>query len=276
MSKKRTFRLFEDGEQTSKELLYEEVRNEQGQLRSYVNYESPETIEGHYEYNDKGQVVLEKEIIDGAEASKVAYEYDDKGNLIHTKQYVADEIFEEVIHEYREGGVTMRKVRFGEEIERQVEVKEGHQSTKEVYEEEALTERQQAEYNPETRTYHIQVEDAEGHHLTNRIRTEDEAGNLLLKEERNLKGQVLTSSQRTYENGKVTYEKHEDYLQGFHYEIHNEYDEAGRQVSTETRSLSGHIIEFEKLEYDDQGRVTATRGASRMGENFVLVHEYED
>lgn len=276
MTKKRTYRVFENEEHDGRELLYEEVRNEAGKVLSYINYESPETTEGYYDYNGKGQLISEKEVVDGVEASKVAYDYDDSGNLIHTRQYVAEEIFEEVIHEYHESGVVVRKIRFGEEIERQAETKQGTFSVKEVFENEELTERQRAEYNPETRTYLIHIEDTDGNPTSVRSRTEDEFGNLLVKEEKNLQGQVLSHDEFQYENGKVIHEKHENFLQGHHYEIKNEYDTEGHLIHTETRALSGHLIEFEKMDYDDQGRVIAVSGVSRMGQNYMLVHEYED
>ncbi len=273
MTKRLTYRIHEEEE--SRELTYEEVRDEAGNLISYINHDSPETSEGYYEYDEHGNMISEREVVDGVEASKLVFEYDEKGNLIHTKQYVADEIFEEVIHEYVDNGVIMRKIRFGDEIERRVETKEGNKSIREVFEDEALLQRQKATFDPETLTYQVEVEDPNGNPTSTIVRKEDENGNLLHEEIKNLKGQVLSSQEYKYDQGLVTYEKQENFMKGYHFEVITEYNKNQQLTSTETRSLAGHLIEFEKTEYNDQGRAVAARGLNRMGETYVLAYEYE-
>lgn len=273
MTKRLTYRIQEEEE--SRELTYEEVRDEAGNLISYVNHDSPEKTEGYYEYDEEGNMISEREVIDGAEASKLVFEYDEKGNLVHTKQYVADEIFEEVIHEYVGNGVIMRKIRFGDEIERRAETKDGNDSIREIFEDGELLQRQKATYDPDTHTYQIEVEDANGHPRSTIVRVEDEEGNLLQEEIKNLKGQLLSSQEYTYDHGLITYEKQENFMKGYHFEVIKEYNENQQLTSTETRSLAGHLIEFEKTEYNDQGRAIAARGLNRLGETYVLEYEYE-
>ncbi len=273
MSKKKTFRVYEEEE--SRELIKEETLDEAGNMISYMSNESPETTEGFYEYDERGNMISEREIIDGAEASKLVFEYDEKGNLIHTKQYVADEIFEEVIHEYSDNGVIMRKMRFGDEIERKAETKNGDTSIREVFEDGELSERQKVTFEPASHTYFIEVEDPEGNPKSTMVRIEDESGNLLKEELKNLKGQMLANQEYKYDQGLLIYEKHENHLKGYHFEVINEYNENKQQISTETRSLAGHLIEFEKTEYDNQGRAIVARGVSRIGEKYVLEYEYE-
>lgn len=272
MTKRLTYRIHEE---EGRELTYVEIRDEAGNMTSYINYDSPETTEGYYEYDEQGNMISEKEVIDGVEASKLVFEYDEKGNLIHTKQYVADDIFEEVIHEYTDKGVTMRKVRFGDEIERREEIKNGNDSVRDIFEDGELTQRHKATFDPDTYTYQIQVEDPEGNHRSTIARIEDESGNLIHEEIKNLKGQVLSNHECKYDQGLLTYEKQENFMKGYHFEVINEYNENKQLTSTETRSLAGHLIEFEKTEYDNQGRAIAAKGVSRLGESYILEYDYE-
>ena len=69
--------------------------------------------------------------------------------------------------------------------------------------------------------------------------------------------------------------KNKTHLRGFHFEVINEYNENKQRTSTETRSLSGQLIEFEKTEYDEQGKAISARGVSRLGETYQLEYEYE-
>lgn len=273
MTKRLTYRIHEEEE--SRELTYVEVRDEAENLISYINYDSPEKTEGYYEYDQEGNMISEREVIDDTEASRLIFEYDEKGNLIHTKQFVADEIFEEIIHEYVGNGVIMRKMRFGDEIERRAETKDGNNSVREIFEDGELLQRQKATFDPATHTYQVEVENENGNLISNMVRVEDEDGNLLREEIKNLKGQMLSNQEYKYDRGLVTYEKHENFMKGYHYEVIREYNENKQLTSTETRSLAGHLIEFEKTEYNDQGKAIAARGLNRLGETYVLEYEYE-
>lgn len=274
MTIRKTYRIYDEEE--GRELIHEETRDEAGNLLSNKNYDSPDTTESYYEYDEKGNMIQEKEVVDGVEASKMVFEYDEKGNLIHTKQYVADEIFEEIIHEYDNNGVTMRKLRFGDEIERKTEVKDGHNSVREIYQEEELIQRQKAIFNPDTNTYQISVEDPHGNPTSTIVRVENEAGEILKEEIKNLKGQLLSNREYQYDRDLMTYEKQENFMQGYHFEVINEYNENKQLTSTETRSLAGQLVEFKKTQYDDQGKAIGATGRSRMGELYVLEYEYEE
>ncbi|MDW3193423.1 MAG: hypothetical protein R8G66_13705 [Cytophagales bacterium] len=273
MTKRLTYRIHEDEEE--RELIYEETRDEADNLIAYINYDAPERTEGYYEYDEQGNMILEREVVDGVEASKMVFEYDEKGNLIHTKQFVADEIFEEVIHEYTEQGVTMQKMRFGDEIERRNEVKDGNDSVREIYDEGELLQRQKAKFDPETRTYEVAIEDSNGNPVSTMIRIENEAGELIKEEIKNLKGQVLSNREYQYDGELMTYEKQENFLKGYHFEVINEYNDDKQMISTETRSLAGQIIEFETTEYNEEGKAIAARGVTRLGESYQLEYEYE-
>ena len=131
MTHRKTYRLFDDDE---RELVYEDILNESGQILSFKDYQAPNQTEGINEYNLDGVLTCEKEIIDGEEGSRTEYTYDSDGNITCRRLFVAGELFEELSHEYLESGFIKRRTQNNEEIERFIENKNGNKFLREFFE----------------------------------------------------------------------------------------------------------------------------------------------
>jgi hypothetical protein len=77
MTNRKTYRIFEEDE---RELVYEDVLDDHGQIVAYKDYQSPTQVEGISEYDKNGNLVLEKEIVEGIEGSRTEYKRNAKGD----------------------------------------------------------------------------------------------------------------------------------------------------------------------------------------------------
>lgn len=281
---RRTFRLFDHGE---RELVYEDILNENGQVISFKEHRPPDHTEGYYEYDANGYLVCEKELSDGEEGSRTEYQYDADGNITNTKLYVAGELFEELFCEYLDMAQVRSTVRYGEEVERVVESKDGDTFTREIFEGTELVQKENGNYDPQTRIRTIEARDNEGHLLTTEYQQFDATNNLLKNEVRDGNGDLETLSEYQYESGNVIFEKHSDYVNNEHFEVHSEYDHNDNMVSSETRTPSGKLLEYQKQTFDDQNRLVSDSGYSLgsfnavygtqvNSEKYVFEHEYEE
>lgn len=284
MLHRKTYRVF-DGEE--RELVYEDILNERGEILSYKDYQSPNEAEGFNEYNQDNLLVNEREVIDGVEASRTEYQYNSNGNIVRKRLYVANELFEEVAYEYPEHGMVKRTFQHGDEIERMIESRDGEKFIIEFSNGSELLERHIGAYDAQALTERVEIIDKSGQFLAVRHQQFDESDNLLKFEERNGKGNLMVLAEYKYENGNVVYERHENYSNDRHYQIFYEYDSNDNLLSTEIRSLNGKLLEYQKLIYDDQNRIinesgysvgsfNAVYGTYVNGEKYMFEHEYEE
>lgn len=283
MMHRKTYRLFEDEERA---LVYEDVVNDKNQILSFKDYQSPDQTEGFNEYNESGALICAREMISGEEASRTEYTYNVKGEVLSEKLFVAGELFEEHAYEYQDNGVVKRKVQYGEEVDRYVENKSGDQFVKEFFEGSELVERHKGTYDSNTRTALTEVTGHEGQLVATLYELYDESDNLVKYEHKSEKGNALVLSAYRFENNEIVFEEHNDYINDQHYQIQYEYDENRRVIGKETRTSSGKLLEYQKLVYDDQGRLISENGYSSgsfdtiygnyvNGENYSFEHEYD-
>lgn len=282
MIHRKTYQVLEE----SRELVYEDILNEKGQVLSYKDHQSPDQVEGFNDYNAAGLLVCEREVMDGFESSITEYQYDDKGNIVNRKLYVAEELFEEVIQEYTESGLISRTLQHGEETERTVETRNGEIYTKEYYQYDELVESHQGTYAPDGLSETVAIKDLEQEVIATRSRVYDGHKQVIRYEEKDGEGNTTVLSEYRYENHRVVFERQNNYEHDQHYEASYEYDAKGNQIASEVRSLSGKLMEFQKQVYDDQNRVISESGYTLSGFNtvygshlrgdkYTFEHEYE-
>lgn len=279
---RKTYRFYEEGE---RELVYEDLLNEQGQIVSYKDYQAHGQAEGFSAYDQEGRLICEKEVVDGVIGSMTEFSYDKKGNLLSRKLFVADELFEEILYENHDHGHSKRVYQFGEEIERYTETIEGDLIVKEFFEGSELIERHKNHYDPEIRTSKIEITDCGNKLLAVRVQQFDEGENLLRYEEKGERGNLLALSEYEYQNGHLIFENNEDYMKDQYYQVSYDYDNYGNLTSKEIRTPSGKLMEYQKCQYDEQHRLilesgysvgsfNAIYGTHVVGENYVFEHEY--
>ncbi|PTB95727.1 hypothetical protein C9994_10420 [Marivirga lumbricoides] len=284
MEHRKIYRIFEEEE---KELVYEDILNESGQILSFKDYQSPNQAEGFSEYDANGVLIFERDIIDGEEGSRTEYSYNSNGDIIRRDLFVAGELFEEVSYEYLNNGIIKRTLQHGQEIERFIENKNGDTFLREFFEGTELIERHEGKYDPNTRIELINITDNEGNIIATRLQEFDDSDNLLKYEEKNEKGNLIVLSEYSYENSKVVFEKHNDYSLDQHYEVFYKYDSSGNLTSQEIRTPSGKLLEYQKQIFDEYGRVISESGYSVgsfnaiygtyvHGEKYTFEHEYEE
>ncbi len=284
MTHRKTYRLFEDEE---KELVYEDIQNESGQIISFKDYQSPNQSEGFSEYNANGVLTCARNFTDGEEGSRTEFSYNSIGEIISRKLFVASELFEEISYEYLDSGFIKRTIQHGEEKERFIENNDGNTFLREFFEGTELFERHEGVYDPVTRNELIRITDNEGKLLANRLQEFDESKNLLRYEEKNEKGNLLILVEYKYENNKVIFEKYHNYSNEQHYEVVYQYDSFGNMTSQETRSPSGNLLEYQKQVFDEHGRIinesgysvgnfNAIYGTYVHGQKYTFEHEYEE
>ncbi|HAA15770.1 MAG TPA: hypothetical protein DCE41_30300 [Cytophagales bacterium] len=281
---RKTFRVFDEGE---RELVYEDVMDETGNMLSYKDYQASYQAEGNYEYDTKGLLICDREYTGGAESSRTEYIYNENGDNVSTKLFVAGELFEETVYEYLEQGMVYRIVQQGEEIQRHVESDGGNQFVKDFFEEGELIQRQTGTYDPVSRTQQIKILNEENQVVSIQTHQYDSEGNLLKFEQTNNKGKLMSVAEYEYENNRMLVEKHDNYLTNQHYEMTCEYDTQGNLVSTEYRTPAGKLMEYQKAIFDGQNRLVsesgysvgsfdAIYGAYVQGQNYHFEHEYEE
>jgi hypothetical protein len=284
MTNRKTYRVFEEDE---RELVYEDVLNDHGQIVVYKDYQSPTQAEGLSEYDKDGHLVLEKEIVEGIEGYRTEYKRNSKGDVINSKLFIADELYEEIEHEFLDHGSIRRTYQNGEETERIAENKDGEKYVKEFFMGSELVERHNGIYNPNTFIEKVEVTDKENKLIATREQQFDQSDNLLKFEQKNNKGNLLVSSEYQYQNGEVVFEKHEDYTTDQYIQVSYEYDVHGNRVSQEIRTPSGKLLEYQKQIYDDKNRMinesgysvgsfNAIYGTYVIGEKYIFEHEYSE
>ncbi|GEO23506.1 hypothetical protein [Cyclobacterium qasimii] len=284
MTYRKTYRIFEKEE---RELVYEDILNESGQIISFNDYQSPGQTEGYNKYDVNGILICERELTDGKEGSRTEYSYNSNGDIVSKKLFVAGELFEEMIFEYLDKGFVKRTIQHEEEIERFIENEDGIKFLREFFEGHELIERHDGKYDPKTRTERIRITDNDGRLLATRFQEFDESENLLKYEEKNENGNVLVLIEYKYKNNEIVFEKHDNYLNEKYYEVVYEYDSCGNLISQEIRTPSGNLLEYQKQMFDEQGRLISESGYSVgsfnaiygtyvQGEKYTFEHEYEE
>lgn len=284
MTNKKTYQLFNEG---IRELVFEAVLNKNGQVVTYKDHKSSNQTEGLNEYNSSGLLMKEIEINDGEEGSRIEYIYNAKGDLINRKIFVVGELFEEFFIEYLEKGIIERTIQYDEEVKRFVENKEGHNFTREYFEDSELIEKHNGCYNPKTQTSKIEVVDKKGKLLAHKYEEFDKTGHLIKFEEKSKKGNLLILSEYEYENGKVILEKTNNHSTGQHYVMHYEYDANNNLVSQERSTPSEKLLEYQKWVFDNQnrpigenghsaGNFNAVYGNHTEGKKYTFEHVYEE
>lgn len=279
---RKTYRLFEEDE---REFIYEEVQNEMGQIVSFIDIQADNTCKGTKEYNNEHKIVKEAEFIGDSESSRIEYSYDTNGKILSLKQFVADEVITETVYDYSDNKVTEKSFQFGEEKARIIEYKEENKYIKEYYDGDALKEVFITVHDPASSLVTIELRDNNNQLIETETREFDEDKNLISRKETSNDGQLYALSEFKYENGKVIFEKHEDYDGGLHNEITYEYDANNNLISQEKRTPSDRVLGYQKREFDDQSRLiwehgfslgpsNPVIGANSQGQIYTFEHEY--
>ncbi len=279
---KKTYQIFKEEE---KKLVYKEYIDDKGNKVSYNDHQGEDLHQVNFEYDTDGRLIEERELDNGVETSRTEYLYNSNGDIINTKIFVADELFEELQQEFFETGFLRRTIRHGEEVERMAEHEEGEKSVREFFNDSELIERHIGRLDPESMIEIVEIFDKD-----DQLRFIDEyhydSNKKILKHEsRDLDGNLMVLSERTYQNDRLIFEKHEDYINGTFYETIYEYDENGNLLSLDSRTPSGEILDYLKQEFDSQNRLKREAGISNqlsnsiygrysLGNNFIYEHEY--
>ncbi len=156
MTIRKTYQLFEDEDRI---LVYEDILNSNGQIVSYRDLQSPNSMEGISDYDQNGRLIVEKEMIDGEEGSRTEYHYDEEGNVIKRSLFVADELFEEIVIEYLSSGMVRKVYHYGEEVERMAETANGDKFVREFFEASVLVERHTGMFDQNTSKESVEITD---------------------------------------------------------------------------------------------------------------------
>lgn len=280
---RKTYRLFEEDE---RELVYEEVQNEKGQVISFKDYKAPSPYEAFKDYNQDGLLIKESEVVDGVEVSRTEYKYNQEGKILNLKQFVSDELYEETIHEYLSTEMIRISFQFGEEVERMLELKNGNAFIREFFNEGELTHKNHCIYNPETRIEKTEITDHNNELYATVVEQFNSSDHLLKSEKRSAKDQLLSLSILEYENDQLTFEKIDDYEYNEYYEVSHTYDDFNNKVSMEKRTPTGNLLEYHKRTFNNQnqlihengysvGSFSAIYGTYTHGQKYTFKHEYE-
>lgn len=278
---RKTYRLFEE----EREFIYEEVQNEMGQIVSFIDIQADNTCKGTKEYNKENKLIKEAEFIADTESSRIEYSYGSNGKILSLKQFVADEVITETVYDYSDNKVIEKSFQFDEEKSRIVEYKEGNRYIKEYYDGDALKEVFITIPDPASSLVTIELRDNNNQLIETETREFDEDKNLISRKETSNDGQLYALSEFKYQNGKVIFEKHEDYDGGLYHETQYEYDSNDNLISQEKRTPSDRVLGYQKREFDNQNRLiwehgfslgpsNPVIGANSHGEVYTFEHEY--
>ncbi|UII22324.1 hypothetical protein [Fulvivirga ligni] len=271
MIKVKVYQINGDDE---RELIREETINDQGLVQSVVNYEDYSPTYITTEYDEKGQIIKEVEEQDGVELSRTEVIYNEDGTAINNKHFISGELFEEHVVDIFDGGKTERSIQYGEEISRMAESKDGIQSVREFFNNGVLDEKHILTFDKASNTEGIQVLDADDKLLSNRKTVYNDEGYVTLYQERSESDQIIISEESEYKDGLLISELKKDFYSNNHYKITYGYDDHGNNVSIEVRTLSDKLLQFKKMEYDDENSLIHESGLMH-GEDLTLDYEYE-
>ena len=281
---RKTYRLFEEKE---RELVYEEVQNEKGQITSYTDFQGDEPSRGIKEYNDQNKLIKEAEFIGGIEVSRIEYSYNSEGKTVSLKQFVSGELIAENLYEYSGQKTIQRSFQNGIEQTKIIESQEDDRYTKEYFDGDELWELLVKTYNPVTRSAAIEIRGGDNRLIETGNQKFDDKKNLVKSEQRNRNGKLLELSEFKYRKGKVILEKYENHDEDEYHDMHYDYDVNLNMISEEKRTPSGKLLGYQKKSYDNQNRLIWENGfyygssntvyrAHTYGENYTFEHEYHD
>lgn len=245
-------------------LIYTDVYDENELLLLSTDFRNVPQVEFHYEYNENGKLIRQREIENEVEISKQMFLYNDSGEIILQELHICGALYEKTVLELTENGSIKTIFQENTEIERLEKEINGKNWVNNFYLNNELVETQNYIYDAMTRTGKTTISapfEKDTYFILEKYNEMNEV--IFIEEYRQNK--LLKSIESTYENKRIALEKVRDYSNGeVYYQNTFEYDSKGNTIKFECRNLSGKLINFHHCFYDNQNRLVEEIGINKI------------
>ncbi len=277
--KKKVYSLLDE----EQKLIYEETKDEKGNLLYYIDYQADPIAEKYFEYDEAGNMTSERDVEGGIETSRTETEYKD-GKVVSIKLYISQELYEETKVEYNEEGQINTSYIYGDEVRKVIykTTTNGSEELSYVGGEleyklvtvDGIQSKKEMEYN----------EDEEL--ITTLEYTFNQLGYITKVQLYDQNRKLLNETISTFENNEVVKSEHTDYMDDRNNYIEKlAYDYRKNLIKSELIYTNLNRIEFTSKKFDAQNRLIEETGLIRLHEHvyttyfegvgFHLFHEYE-
>ena len=280
----KTYQILVD----QKNLVYEELYDKSGNLIHYIDYISKPQTEKKYEYNEKGLMIQEIEIVNNTVLNTITFDYDNQGRIINQKLFFQNDLYEEITTTYNDDGYIRIIYQEGKEVEKIEKTEIGKNSNIKFFDEEILIELQICNHDTTNNISTTEIYDNNEHLLAIRKQQFDNRDNIIKFQEFNENGNLMSESIYEFEDNLITKETYRDYIgRSEEFIFINKYDSSKNIILSETRTLSNDLLDFHHRKYDSRNKLIAESGYSRgnfnaiygtylSNEEFHFEHEYID
>ncbi|MDG1332724.1 MAG: hypothetical protein P8P74_10360 [Crocinitomicaceae bacterium] len=253
--KQSTYSILEDREV----LINEKIFDDQNNLVHSIDYSLRPEEEKKFVYNEKGLLIREESLVEGRVGDSLELDYDDNGKLLQQRHNINGDLYEKTTVEKTDNTEKRTTIQDGEESQRVEMEADGDVKTYRFYDFGELAQVNTVIKEGNKITTKSEIPGTEQFYLEVQILDDD--GNLIESSEYVGEDHHVSSFKQEYEEKKRTKTIFENFSQPhLSYEEIFTFDENGNRTVYEKLDMTGRLMRFEKVRFNDQNKPVEIAG----------------